>query len=60
MEKIAAKIAHFHAQAATGPKISKFGNIQTIRPAFENSDEAVQPRTGGKVNNQVAGTEGRR
>jgi hypothetical protein len=32
--------------------MSKFGNIQTIRPGFETSDEALQARTGGKVDNQ--------
>jgi hypothetical protein len=52
VEKIASKIAHFHAQAAPSPEMSKFGNIQTIRPGFETSDEALQARTGGKVDNQ--------
>jgi aminoglycoside phosphotransferase family enzyme/predicted kinase len=36
-EKIAAKIAGFHAQAATSPEISKFGNIHTIRGNLEEN-----------------------
>ena len=37
VERIAAKIAHFHALAATSPEISKFGNIQTIRGNLEEN-----------------------
>jgi len=37
VEKIAAKIAHFHAQAATNPEISSFGEIQTVRGNVEEN-----------------------
>jgi aminoglycoside phosphotransferase family enzyme/predicted kinase len=37
VKKIAAKIAHFHAQAATNPEISSFGEIQTVRANVEEN-----------------------
>jgi aminoglycoside phosphotransferase family enzyme/predicted kinase len=46
VEKIAAKLAHFHAQAATSPEISKFGNIQTIRGNLEENFSQTEKYVG--------------
>jgi aminoglycoside phosphotransferase family enzyme/predicted kinase len=37
IEKIAAKIVHFHVQAATNPGIAVFGEIQTVRRNVEEN-----------------------
>ena len=37
LEKLAAKIARFHALAATGPEISSFGEIQMVRENVEEN-----------------------
>jgi len=37
VEKIAAKLAHFHTQAATNPEISSFGEIQAVRGNVEEN-----------------------
>jgi aminoglycoside phosphotransferase family enzyme len=52
VEKIATKIAYSHAKAALARRCPKLGDIQTIRPGFGTPEEALQPRTVGKVNNQ--------
>jgi uncharacterized protein len=36
-EKLAAKIARFHAQAATNPEISSFGELETVRGNVEEN-----------------------
>jgi aminoglycoside phosphotransferase family enzyme/predicted kinase len=46
VERIAAKIAHFHAQAAATPEISKFGNIQTIRGNLEENFSQTEKYVG--------------
>lgn len=37
VERIAAKIAHFHSRAATNPEIAAFGEIETIRVNVEEN-----------------------
>jgi len=37
VEKLAAKLAHFHTQAATNPEISSFGEIQAVRGNVEEN-----------------------
>jgi aminoglycoside phosphotransferase family enzyme/predicted kinase len=37
IEKIATKLAHFHARAATNPEIAAFGEIQTVRGNVEEN-----------------------
>jgi len=46
VERIAAKIAHFHAYAATSPEISKFGNIQTIQGNLEENFSQTEKYVG--------------
>ena len=46
VEKIATKIAHFHAEAATSPEISKFGNYQTIRGNLEENFSQTEKYVG--------------
>jgi aminoglycoside phosphotransferase family enzyme/predicted kinase len=46
VERIAAKIARFHSQAATSPEISKFGNIQTIRGNLEENFSQTEKYVG--------------
>ncbi|NWF54777.1 MAG: AAA family ATPase [Syntrophaceae bacterium] len=46
IERVAAKIAQFHAQAVTSPEISQFGNIQTIRGNLEENFSQTQKYVG--------------
>lgn len=46
IEKVAARIAHFHAQAATNREISKFGDIQTIRGNLEENFSETEKYVG--------------
>jgi aminoglycoside phosphotransferase family enzyme/predicted kinase len=46
LEKIAAKIAQFHSQAATNPEISSFGEIQTIRGNVEENFSQTEKYVG--------------
>jgi hypothetical protein len=46
VEKVAAKIAQFHARAATSREISKFGDIQTIRGNLEENFSETEKYVG--------------
>ncbi len=53
VERIAAKIAHFHARAATSPEISKFGNIQTIRGNLEENFSETEKYVGPVISSDL-------
>ena len=46
LQKIAAKLAQFHAQAAAGPDIASFGRVEVIRTNVEENFSQMEPFVG--------------
>ncbi len=49
VDRIAAKLANFHAQAATGLEISKFGNVHAIRGNVEENFSQTEKYVGSAL-----------